>query len=325
MTEEPPRKIESIQYIRALGALIVVVWHTGWSRSFLGQSGVDLFFVVSGFVMMLVSGRENSPARFMLARLLRVVPLYWAVTLGVAAILRPSAAELVQSLLFLPVGAFPVVIQGWSLNLEMSYYALFALSLLAPPRWRLAALAVAIGAMCGVLPLVAAPGGMVAAWANPMAVEFLAGAGLFALWQRGLVPAGVSAWAVGVVGAAVLLGTHALGGGLLGWPRVALWGLPAVAIVAAGLGIERAGQLPRLTLVGALGEASYAIYLTHLAVLWVIGPVLVSLWAPVAVAIAVVVTCVVGWAVHRAFERPMHRWTSAWVRRRWPARQTRPA
>ena len=73
----------SIQNERAIAALVVVVRHTGCSRTVLGQSGVDLFFVVSGFVMMLVSGRDTSLFRFEL----------WCMDLIVAGVALPGVDQ----------------------------------------------------------------------------------------------------------------------------------------------------------------------------------------------------------------------------------------
>ena len=159
-------KIWSIQYIRGIAALVVVVWHTGWSRTVLGQSGVDLFFVVSGFVMMLVSGRESSPGRFSVARLARIAPLYWGVTLLFALLDHTPITKVMTSLLFWPNGKFPVVIQGWSLNLEMSYYLLFASTLIAPVRWRLPLLTLEMVAVCVILPMTAPTSEVIAAWSS---------------------------------------------------------------------------------------------------------------------------------------------------------------
>lgn len=318
-------KLMSIQYIRALAAVAVVVWHTGWARTVLGQSGVDAFFVVSGFIMMLVSGRENSPGKFGLSRLLRIVPLYWAVTLVVAWLDGPSGSFLASSLLFWPDRIFPVVIQGWSLNLEMMYYLLFALSLLAPSRLRVPVLAGQMIVLCVVLPALFQLSRPLSAWSDPLAFEFLAGTVLFVLWQREWLPVGAAAWVMLSAGVATLASTHLLGGAPAGWLRVAFWGVPAVAIVAGGLGIEASGQLPQSRLLGALGEASYAIYLTHNVVRYYVAGPLFHLWAPVAVAVVVVVACAIGWVVHRGFELPMHRAAKRAVAFVWRRRQLRSA
>ena len=318
-------KLMSIQYTRAVAALAVVVWHTGWARTALGQSGVDAFFVVSGFVMMLVSGRENSPPRFGLLRITRIVPLYWAVTAVAAWLDKPSPSDLLASLFFWPDHEFPVVIQGWSLNLEMSYYLLFALSLLAPGRWRVAVLAAEMVALCIVLPALFTLGVPLAAWSSPLAFEFLAGAVLFLLWQREWLPVGWAAWVMFAAGVIVLAASHLLGGAPAGWTRLAFWGVPAFAIVAGGLGIEAAGQLPRSRLLGTLGEASYAIYLTHFIALGVVAGLLHQLWAPLAVVLVIAWACLIGWLVHRGFELPMHRASKMAIALVWRRRQPRTA
>ena len=313
--QRPQGKLVSLQYVRALAAIIVVGWHTGFSYTFLGQAGVDLFFIVSGFVMMLVSGRESSASRFATSRFLRVVPLYWAVTLIVAVSVRAPVSAVVSSLLFWPDRPFPVVIQGWSLNLEMLYYVLFALALEVPGRRRLVALTIEMTVLCFVVPLMLPDGAVVTSSSNPLAFEFLAGAYLYKLWRFDYLPLGAAAWVMGLAGLVTLAATHALGGAPAGWVRVAFWGVPSFAMVAAGLAIERSGQLPRLRLLEVLGDASYAIYLTHMLVISLVAGILHSMWAPIALSIAIIWACVVGYLVHRFVERPMHRATSAAVKR----------
>lgn len=320
---EPSRdKLVSLQFLRALASIVVVGWHSGFSYTVLGQAGVDLFFIISGFVMMLVSGRESSPARFGVARLMRIVPFYWLVTFIGAGVAGASIGALVSSLLFWPDRPFPIVIQGWSLNLEMFYYVLFALTLFAPRRARLPMLAVEIAILCLVTPLLRSGDDAFLVFSNPMASEFLAGACLFVVWQRNWLPLRMAAWLLGGAGVVSLVATHVLGGAPAGWTRVALWGLPCLAIVAAGLGIERSKQLPRFALLEALGDASYSIYLTHILALQPVGTVLHSLWAPVALTLAIGWACAIGWIVHRLVERRLHRLSSRLTRHLWPRERT---
>ena len=310
-------KLVSLQYIRAIGAILVVLSHTGWTGLVIGQSGVDLFFVVSGFVMMLVSGRERSPIRFVLSRWARIVPLYWAVTLLIACIASVPTPKLVASLLFWPASPFPVVIQGWSLDLEMAYYAFLAVSLLGPRRWRVQILAAEMFILCVVLPALLPHSEPVHLWSNPLAFEFLTGAALYGAWVRGAVPTGGRAWLVVIAGAAALVATHFLGDAPEGWVRVVAWGMPALAIVMGSLGIERGGQLPRVALLERLGEASYSIYLTHLIALGFVAGLLGQLWTPVAAAVVISFTCAVGWAVYRYAERPLDRLFKRMLRAVW--------
>jgi len=194
MTAAPPDRtgvILPIQYLRAFAAMSVVWLHAieqmpGAGATFdlhFGASGVDVFFVISGFIMLATTrGRDTTAAGFLVRRLLRVAPLYWLATLAMLAgsllapaafhTLRYSAATVVESLLFIPHwslafpgNAWPVLVPGWTLNYEMFFYVLFALSLALPARWRLAGLAAAIGTL-------AATGYLAGPFANPVAATY---------------------------------------------------------------------------------------------------------------------------------------------------------
>lgn len=167
-------KIDSVQGLRGIAALAVVASHAIGEliehghvaasamplATALGEGGVRVFFVISGFIMaatMRGSFGEPGAARdFILKRLIRIVPLYWLVTLVYIAVvlapkgMLPSAGEVAMSLAFLPyVGAngqyWPIYVPGWTLNYEMVFYALFAVALL----WRqgLWLVLVALGAL----------------------------------------------------------------------------------------------------------------------------------------------------------------------------------
>ncbi|HEX2801677.1 MAG TPA: acyltransferase, partial [Phenylobacterium sp.] len=86
----PPGEVRSIQALRGLAALAVLVFHAAdraGGTFGVGASGVDVFFVISGFIMWVVTCRETpTPARFLARRAERIAPLYWLVTLGTAAV-----------------------------------------------------------------------------------------------------------------------------------------------------------------------------------------------------------------------------------------------
>ena len=287
--EPPPRAtLLNIQALRALAAFMVVCVHlealaimAGGSPHAMdaGNAGVDLFFVISGFIMVFTTGRKpQGPAGFFAARLRRIAPLYWSVTLAVFLVARfapglvqntPSdLGRLASSLLFLPQARpdgtlRPVVFVGWTLNFEMAFYVLFALGLLAPRRW--------LGVVGTVLALAAAVAwGQVAKpsdpilgfYTTPMVLEFGLGMLLGLVWPKLRAPS----WAVwpligaGLAAFALILAAPAL------WPgsdRFLAFGLPAAVIVAACLMLERQGRAVRWRWVKALGAASYAIYLSH--------------------------------------------------------------
>lgn len=300
----------SIQYLRGLAALAVVVHHTNWTKTGIGASGVDIFFVISGFIMSYVSLTDHTPYSFLRARVLRVVPLYWAVTL-VTVVVREmdDPWHIFQSMIFWPhIGpdgpGYPVVIVGWTLNFEAFFYILFAVSLLVAPVRRLAALTLTllvVGTAGAILhPGVNSPTSPV----SPLMLEFLAGILLCKAWQRGWLRSAAPLLVVGLA----LLATQV---GLSQEPRTwrwLVWGVPAVLIIAGALGLESAGRLPSLPVLLVLGNISYALYLTHVLVLHVVRPPLHFLPAVVALPIVVAACVVVGWATHLAFEKPVTRW-----------------
>ena len=133
-------KIESIQVLRFFAAFSVMMVHLPIFE--FGIWGVDIFFIISGFIMMYVT--ENNEKFFLIKRIFRIVPLYWILTLGVfiLAIFVPdilnnttaNIEHLFKSLFFIPfdkngTGHFPILFLGWTLNFEVIFYFLFALSL----------------------------------------------------------------------------------------------------------------------------------------------------------------------------------------------------
>jgi peptidoglycan/LPS O-acetylase OafA/YrhL len=124
-------KIESVQMMRGIAALSVVICHLGYGT---GRFGVDLFFCISGFIMMLVT--EKTCDGFLYKRLLRICPLYYLLTIGAFAVgfiapqlLRSPNTEwdsLLRSFLFIASKEHePVVGVGWTLCYEMFFYLLF--------------------------------------------------------------------------------------------------------------------------------------------------------------------------------------------------------
>ena len=154
-----------IQYLRALAALAVVVFHAAERSGYafaIGAAGVDVFFVISGFIMWVIADRRPlSPGRFLADRIRRIVPVYWLATgvmvAGALAGLFPNLVltveHVVASLAFVPArspstGAlWPVLVQGWTLNYEMFFYLVFAASLVLPARLRLPAMATVFAAL----------------------------------------------------------------------------------------------------------------------------------------------------------------------------------
>jgi exopolysaccharide production protein ExoZ len=327
----------TIQALRAIAALLVVVYHVfdmwgeradsaapgvSWIN---GAAGVDIFFVISGFVMVVSSRRLASLPRawwtFIQHRIVRIVPLYWLLTTAklvlvflFADLALRSAHDfgyVARSYLFFPVvdgaGHFrPLLPVGWTLTYEFLFYLLFALAL----ALRVDVLR-ALGPGLGLLVIAALfrtqgwP-----AWTilfNTIVVEFIFGVVLAKLiLRRWLLPSGAAACLV-VAGFVLILavpeGSESL--------RPLTWGLPALAIVAGAVSLERhvASVIPHWLL--ALGDASYSIYLTHGFVVPVIGLVFIFFhWTNLSAEVVAVLAClvagsIVGWIVYVAVERPI--------------------
>ena len=189
-------QIVSIQYARASAALLVVYAHLFGFSSFdhtnlpaFGGIGVDLFFVISGFLMWQTTG-EVSAQKFLMRRIARIVPAYWFYTLILVAIsilapkLTPRVnfnfAEFVASLLFIPYTDTqgrpnPILLQGWTLNYEMYFYALFAISLCLQRKRRFVAITSLIisGPIVGLF--IESDSAWISMATSPMLIDFFFG------------------------------------------------------------------------------------------------------------------------------------------------------
>jgi exopolysaccharide production protein ExoZ len=336
---------ESIQYLRGISAVMVIFYHAAIQSAAIsglyvptsGKFGVDIFFVISGFVMWTgVSGRRTNPVIFLKKRFCRIVPLYWGFTLIAAliALLMPgllrstifSLPHLAASLAFIPwinpaasspeliERLTPVVTPGWTLNFEMLFYAMFASILMLPRYLMFLALclemvllhycAVALG---GQTPLAQF-------YAQGVMFEFLFGVAVAILNAHYRPPMRLIAVALVLAALPVLLWADLVQPVESRW----LWlGIPAAVLVAALVGMENAGWMPRADWLGRIGAGTYSIYLSHVFVIaaariviqlsgaagWMMQPL-------VFVPLAIVASVGVGMCVHYRIERPVTAWWS---------------
>jgi exopolysaccharide production protein ExoZ len=255
-------KVQSIQVLRALAVMAVVSAHVFATGR--GTSGVDLFFVISGFIIARVSS-DRPATSFVKARLWRILPVYWLAALPYVAwpILygTPDWAKTAATISLWPVwgGAYqqPLLPVAWSLYFEMLFYAAVALWLTGR-RWAIGAGALIVAAALIV------PGPATAFLLSPIIIEFLAG---FALARLRRFRFALPALIVGLVllftpersfeGGTMLDGSTA-------WLRLVMYGVPASLIVYGALGLERWFAEAWAKPLVLIGDASYSIYLTHL-------------------------------------------------------------
>ncbi|MGB8184237.1 MAG: acyltransferase, partial [Pseudolabrys sp.] len=226
-------RLYSLQVLRAVAAVAVVFSHfqfdmaryvtqsTGLPNLMIGNAGVDLFFVISGFVIVYASehlfAQPAGQWTFLQHRLIRIVPLYWIVTIVYIAIAFAapvfekaySVVTILGSFFFIPVPRLdgivePIVGQGWTLNYEMLFYVVFAVAVAAPRRLAVAATAffliglVFIGRFVDGLPTA------VAFWADPIIIEFIFGMGIALAYREGVRLPRLAAVALIVAGFALL-------------------------------------------------------------------------------------------------------------------------
>lgn len=279
----------AIQYLRALAAMLVLCYHVvlHWipdqKPSYVMLSGgVDIFFVISGFVMWGVTdGREGGAWDFFSKRLKRIVPLYWLMTtlMLLVLVVHPEATltsrfdmrHVISSYLFIPAihpvkGTFePLLFPGWTLNYEMMFYLLFAAALFGPLRWRLALVIAPLALLVSLGLIPHEPTSLIQFYSNSLLLEFAMGCVLGALASRPALerpPLGLGLTALLL--SPVLLVAASRAPDL---PRGLAWGAPAVLFVGGWILLERARALPRLPMLQFLGDASYSIYLSHVIVL----------------------------------------------------------
>lgn len=294
-------RLESIQALRAVAAVGVVFTHAitrmsttfprGSHHSFLtgddgqltvGDAGVDLFFVISGFIMLYVHrddfGQPGAQLNFITKRLLRIIPIYWLLT-TIAIFILIFAPQLFTthhngidlrwiagSYLFLPVAPpggsslTPVIGVGWTLDYEMFFYAVFAAALILPRRLGLRLVFLFLGSSVAVGTLLKSSSISLSFVTNCLLLDFLMGVAIawWVLTKGKLSPATrYLSFSIGIAGlAATIVWTPPEEGPL----RFLQWGIPAALIVfaicsASGPG----GKLGRL--MSVLGDSSYSIYL----------------------------------------------------------------
>lgn len=271
---------QSIQYLRAAAVIMVVFFHAaGPNIGSLGAAGVDIFFVISGFVMWVITEtRETSVTNFVYHRVVRIVPLYWIFTLALAGAfmvapqvfptLKVTPSHLIKSLLFVPHvdptdgQISPVLRPGWSLDYEMFFYSIFATSLILGKKFRITLI---LGALL-LLPLLGiifhpeAP--ILLTYSNPIMLEFLGGAIFGFLYLRGMPLNAIWATTLFIVGM-IAFAIVGMEDPVPEHLRVLFWGVPGILLVVGLVSLEQTTGIPQIKSLELLGDASYSIYLSH--------------------------------------------------------------
>ena len=262
---------DSIQALRGLAALFVVFQHVRFLN--FGAFGVDIFFCISGFMIMFTT--EKSTKYFFRKRLIRILPLYYLMTFGTYAML-----------LFIPFDIGGGIIQplvriGWTINCEMLFYLLFFIAFHISMKYRGLICSTFLAILVGMVQIFAPSisswqspiGGMLSPvlmfYGDPVMLEFIFGILAYYLlrflYHRHLehpFPIAVSVLsAVSIPVIFCLLAFFTPRINVLGFRRLPLWGLPALVLLVLAFLAGLKLSLPRFFIL--MGNISYSLYLVH--------------------------------------------------------------
>ncbi|MEP4197408.1 MAG: acyltransferase [Aliishimia sp.] len=310
-------RVDIIQALRFVAALLVVCFHLPYGRDALvlkdlfgwGGFGVDLFFVISGFIITYTSMNRSSfdTFDFLRDRADRIYPVLWvtlimtiaiSMTQSAAGIANDTAEKLtgigyLSSFFLLPL-PYQIMPVAWTLAIELMFYGLFAI---AYKRGGLKAVSIGLLGWYACSFFYAKSGLMIS---NPnfwvafhtICLEFLFGLLIAVAFVRGKLRYGVLALVLGLGSVSILLFVF----GNLGFERIGRefsQGIPAALIIWGCVALRP--RTPAWLMLG--GEASYSLYLTHtltIAVCAKLFPAIlgVQTTSSMSVQIGVVVVCI---------------------------------
>jgi exopolysaccharide production protein ExoZ len=276
--------IVSVQYLRGIAAFMVLLNHVAWKVQQrgshvldgfgIGEAGVDIFFIVSGFIMChITAGPRVDIREFVRNRCIRILPLYWILTtvaLGIFLIAPErvntsgGSTHLLASYLLVPVNGKFLVQAGWTLSYEFYFYLVFAVGLLFGAR---------LGPLLAALALVTLAGlgswhaSDATAWSfltNNLLLEFVAGIGLYGAHRLRLVRRRWVAWLMLAAGVLIFVAENRSEDRTFLSPvRAIRYGLPALLVCWGMVSLERPIARHRIRWLERLGDISYSLYLSH--------------------------------------------------------------
>jgi exopolysaccharide production protein ExoZ len=333
----PRTQLLSIQYLRGLAALSVLGTHAlQWPLPEInigllktGRLGVDVFFVISGFIITTIAGDGRfDPREFLIRRAFRIVPAYWAATLlitilaiAIPAQFRttiPTTEGLVKSLLFIPSldPKAPLLLLGWTLNFEVFFYVIFASLFFLKSEVRAIVLLGIFASLIGIGQTVTGLSHVEAIYTSPSLIGFSLGTILAQAHRHGLFQRFCEQlrWTAIVAPCVLLVAFY-----MVDWDggeEIALWkhilmSSTALSIVLLGLNYEAASQVAYVKLFKYVGDISYSVYLFHIfsvGAIWAVSKRLFDVHRPLVylgcATLVILVGLASGLVCHHFIERP---------------------
>ncbi len=295
--------LKSIQFLRGVAVILVLLFHlfsqaclpdkncpSGDSFFFEGYAGVDIFFVISGFIMVYISWTAKpgliEAAKFFRKRVYRIYPIWWifASLMILASYIiygqfaPPDYATgtdifpyLVKSYLLYPQSEFPVLAIGWTLIHEMLFYTLFSICFIFGRRVLFIFLLIWSLLILGTLALaepIAHAGNIFELFLSPLNIEFILGCLIGYLYCKNIMRyASVCLiMGTGLFIIAFYIGGYTTGPGFY-FTRVVVYGLPSAMIIYGLVNLEKKAGLNIPSPLIHLGNISYSLYLSHMLVI----------------------------------------------------------
>ena len=269
-----------IQALRGFTALFVALEHVRFLNC--GAFGVDIFFIISGFMAMFAT--HNDTKHFMKKRLIRIYPLYALLTVGTFFLLlivpglfhltEANPIYLVKSLCFIPFEISPGIIQplvrvGWTINYEMLFYLLFFISFRISHKYRGLICSALLGILVLLLQMLPLESTCLRFYGDFIQLEFVFGIltyyivrKLYQVCEEKSFTSLLSYLSIPIVlGLFIYLAITKQHTDISGMGRVLYWGLPALIIVLCTFIVNLNITMPKFMIV--LGNMSFSIYLLH--------------------------------------------------------------
>ena len=268
--------------MRAIAVLLVMFYHAAWKREIysesswdwfnFGEAGVDLFFIISGYIMCYTTYRRKTDIyKFMKARFTRIIPLYWIITCAALLIyliapdkINSSGGDrsIFDSFTLLPTQGKYLVQNGWTLSYEFFFYIIFSLGLGFAATKKHFIPAVILAALVIVGQIFSPSNVYLKFMTDPILIEFIMGIAAFNLLQK-YVYSRSTAIFICVSSISMLILISYLGGS----NRVIDYGIPSLFFFIGMVSLEdnfrkHKHHLPS-KLLGKIGDSSYSSYLIH--------------------------------------------------------------
>jgi peptidoglycan/LPS O-acetylase OafA/YrhL len=321
-----------------------MLFSVSWQQNFyylqnFGAIGVDIFFVISGFIITFIAHKYtgfNSGAEFLVKRFIRINPIYYfaSILFLIPYILRQESiqtqrllSQLSDTILILPIenrsqDYIPLLMVGWTLGFEWLFYLIFITLIFLRVRRKSLSLFIIITSLVILGRVFLFQDYRLSFVTNPIMLEFLSGVIICRVYLHFkisksmayfLVLSGISAYLYSIFfGFGEVSEAGYTLSGELSLPRFFLWGIPSSALVAGCVFLEKNHLHLRLWNNRSgllLGDASYSIYLIHLTIFGILnilyGKIGFLLNPDLCVFLQMSIAAIAGILFYKALEKPI--------------------